>query len=296
MNSNNLDQRVKQLQLQIRYPVEHLLAGEYRSVFKGRGMDFDELREYAPGDDVRVIDWNVTARTGHPYIRRYIEERELAVWFLVDASASCRSGSGERTKWDVVHEIVALLALSASRNNDRSGLIMFSDRIEHVVSARKGMQHTLRLLKDLMSIEPQGRATSLQVALDCIGHLVNKRALVFVISDFFLDCNRDQLGPTIFKHDLVAIAVNDPFERQPPVCGLTAVIDSESGEERLCDFNRNLQSDFADSFASHRKEIKDEFMSVNADMIELDTGSDCVEALTIFFRNRLRRIYDESGG
>ena len=117
MNSNNLDQRVKRLQLQTRYPVEHLLAGEYRSVFKGRGMDFDELREYVPGDDVRVIDWNVTARTGKPYIRRYIEERELAVWFLVDTSASCRLGSGERTKWDAVHEVVALLGLSATRNN-----------------------------------------------------------------------------------------------------------------------------------------------------------------------------------
>jgi len=296
MNNNNLDQRIKRLQLQTRYPVEHLLAGEYRSVFKGRGMDFDELREYAPGDDVRVIDWNVTARTGKPHIRRYIEERELAVWFLVDTSASCRLGSGERTKWDTVHEVVALLGLSATRNNDRGGLIMFSDRVEHVVPARKGLQHTMRLLNDLMSVEPQGRSTSLEVALDCVGHLVRKRTLIFVISDFLLDCNRDQLGPTGFKHDLVAIAVNDAVERHPPVCGLTAVVDSESGEERLCDFSRSFQSEFAASFVEHRKVVKDEFMAVGADMIELDTMSDCVEALTVFFRNRLRRMDDESGG
>jgi len=296
MNNNNLDQRVKRLQLQTRYPVEHLLAGEYRSVFKGGGMDFDELREYVPGDDVRVIDWNVTARTGKPHIRRYIEERELAVWFLVDTSASCRLGSGIRTKWDAVHEVVALLGLSATHNNDRAGLIMFSDRVEHVVPARKGLQHTMRLLNDLMGVEPLGRSTSLQAALDCLGHLVRKRTLVFVISDFLLDCSREQLGPIGFKHDLVAIAVNDSVERRPPACGLTAVVDSESGEERLCDFNLRYQSDFAAGFTAHRNAVKAEWMAVGADMIELDTRSDCVEALTLFFRNRLRRREDESGG
>jgi uncharacterized protein (DUF58 family) len=259
-------------------------------------MDFDELREYTPGDDVRVIDWNVTARTGKPHIRRYIEERELSVWFLVDTSASCRSGSGERTKWDAVHEVVALLGLSATRNNDRAGLIMFSDRVEHVVPARKGLQHTMRLLNDLMSIVPQGRSTSLEVALDCVGHLVSKRSLIFVISDFLLDCNRDQLGTTGFKHDLVAIAVNDAVEHHPPVCGLTAVVDSESGEERLCDFSRSFQNEFTACFVNHRRVVKEEFMSVGADMIELETTSDCVEALTLFFRNRLRRTDDESGG
>lgn len=296
MTNSSLDQKITRLQLRTRYPVEHLLAGEYRSVFKGRGMEFDELREYAPGDDVRTIDWNVTARTGKPYIRRYIEERELAVWFLVDTSASCRSSVGLRSKWDTMHEVVALLSLSATRNHDRAGLILFSDQVEHVVPARKGLQHTLRLLNDLMSIVPQRRATLLQPALDCVGHLARKRALVFVISDFLLDCNRDQLGPTGFRHDLVAIAVNDATERQPPLCGLTAVVDSESREERLCDFSDNFQSEFASSFAQHRSAIKNTFLSVGADMIEVESASDCVEPLTLFFRNRLRRMQDESGG
>ena len=296
MTDKNLEQRVKRLQLKTRFPVEHLLAGEYRSVFKGRGMDFDELREYVPGDDVRVIDWNVTARTGQPHIRRYIEERELAVWFLVDISASCLTGGGKRSKRDVVHEITALLALSAARNNDRTGLILFSDRIEHVVPARKGLQHTMRLLNDLLEVEPKGRGTAIQPALDCVGHLVRKRTLVIVVSDFQLECNRDQLGPTGFRHDLIAVAVNDPAENRPPACGLTAVIDSESGEERLCDFTEAVQDEFAESYVAHRERVKEEFFSVGADVIELTTESDCVEALTLFFRNRIRRKQDESGG
>ena len=296
MTENNLDQRINRLQLQTRYPVEHLLAGEYRSVFKGRGMDFDELREYVPGDDVRVIDWNVTARTGQPYIRRYIEERELSVWFLVDISASCLAGGGSRSKRDVVHEITALLALSAARNNDRTGLILFSDRIEHVVPARKGVQHTMRLLNDLLKVEPEGRGTELQPALDCVGHLVKKRTLVIVISDFQLDCNRDQLGPVGFRHDLIAVAVNDPAESHPPACGLTAVADSETGEEQLCDFTKSNQVQFTSSYKARRERIKEEFLSVGSDVIELKTQSDCVEALTLFFRNRIRRMQDESGG
>ena len=296
MTESNLEQRINRLQLRTRYPVEHLLAGEYRSVFKGRGMDFDELREYVPGDDVRVIDWNVTARTGQPYIRRYIEERELAVWFLVDVSASCLAGGGDRSKRDVVHEITALLGLSAARNNDRTGLILFSDRVEHVLPSRKGLQHTMRLLNDLMKVEPRGRGTALRPALDCINHLVQKRTLIIVISDFQLECDRDLLGPTGFRHDLIAVAVNDPAEIRPPACGLTAVADCESGEERICDFTASVQREFSSSFAARRAGIRDDFLSVGADFMELTTESDCVETLTLFFRNRLRRMQDESGG
>jgi len=175
----DMDKRLRQLQLQTRYPVEHLLAGEYRSVFKGRGMDFDEIWPYSPGDDVRTIDWNVTARTGHPHIRRYIEERELAVWFLVDTSASCRTGHGERTKWDAMHEVAALLTLSATRNNDRTGLILFSDRLEQVIPPRKGRMHAMRLLNDLLKAKPQGRTTDLQPALDALAHLNQRLELIF---------------------------------------------------------------------------------------------------------------------
>ncbi len=296
MNDSNLEQRISRLQLRTRFPVEHLLAGEYRSVFKGRGMDFDELREYAPGDDVRVIDWNVTARSGRPHIRRYIEERELALWFLADVSASFLAGGGERSKRDTAQEIIALLGLSAVRNSDRCGVILFSDRVEHVLPARKGMPHMMHLLNDLLRFTPAGRGTALQPALDCVNHLARRRALVVVVSDFQTECRSDQLGPAGFRHDLIAVAVNDPAERSPPLCGLTAVADSESGDERLCDFTPAMQSAFVGSFTSRRTEIKEAFLGVGADFIELTTESDCVEALTQFFRNRLRRTRDESGG
>jgi uncharacterized protein (DUF58 family) len=294
--SGDLDKKLRQLQLQTRYPVEHLLAGEYRSVFKGRGMDFDEIRPYEPGDDVRTIDWNVTARTGHPHIKRYIEERELAVWFLVDTSASCRTGHGERTKWDAIHEITALLTLSATRNNDRTGLILFSDRIEQVIPPRKGRLHAMRILHDLIKSEPQGRQTSLQSALDALAHLARRRSLVFIISDFLFSTNREQLGQCGFKQDLIAIAVNDRQEISPPVCGLVAVADSETGETMLCDLNRAHQDDYRRSFAAQRATLKTELEAVSADLIELDSQQNCAEVLTLFFRNRLRRAADETGG
>ncbi len=292
----DMDKKLRQLQLQTRYPVEHLLAGEYRSVFKGRGMDFDEIRPYEPGDDIRTIDWNVTARTGHPHIKRYIEERELVVWFLVDTSASCRTGHEERTKWDAIHEITALLTLSATRNNDRTGLILFSDRIEQVVPPRKGNLHAMRLLHDLLKVEPQGTVTNPQPALDALAHLARRRSLIFLISDFLFDTHREYLGPVSFRQDLIAVAVNDRQEIAPPVCGLVAVADSETGETMLCDLNRDHQDDYSRSFAAQRAALKTELDAVGADLIELNSQENCAEVLTLFFRNRLRRTADETGG
>jgi len=292
----DLDKKLRQLQLQTRYPVEHLLAGEYRSVFKGRGMDFDEIRPYTPGDDVRSIDWNVTARTGHPHIKRYIEERELAVWFLVDTSASCRTGHGARTKWDAIHEITALLTLSATRNNDRTGLILFSDHIEHINPPRKGRLHAMHLLSDLLKSKPQGKKTDLQPALDALAHLSRRRSLVFLISDFLFDTNRDQLGLPGFRQDLIAVAVNDLQEMTPPVCGLAAVADSETGETLLCDFNRAHQASYSEAFTARRDQLKTELDAVGADLIELESQTNCAETLALFFRNRLRRTNSESGG
>jgi len=292
----DMDQRLRQLQLQTRYPVEHLLAGEYRSVFKGRGMDFDEIRPYTAGDDVRSIDWNVTARTGKAHIKRYIEERELAVWFLVDTSASCRTGHGEHTKWHSMHEICALLALSAVHNNDRVGLILFSDRIEHINPPRKGRPHAMHLLSDMLSANPTGRKTDLQPALDALSHLTRRRSLAFLVSDFLFDTNREQLGSASFRQDLIAIAVNDPQEITPPAGGLTALKDSETGETMLCDLNQTHQSDYTRAFNVRRHALKDELAAVGSDLIELDTTQNCAEALTLFFRNRLRRTADETGG
>lgn len=291
-----MDRRLQQLQLRTRFPVEHLLAGEYHSVFKGRGMEFDEIRTYEPGDDVRAIDWNVTARTGKPHIRRYIEERELVVWFLVDVSASCRVGHGEWTKWDMMHEITALLALSAIRNNDRVGLILFSDRIEHINPPRKGRRHAMHLLSDVLRSEPQGRGTVLQPALDTLAHMARHRSLAFLVSDFLFDTGREQLGCIGFQQDFIAIAVNDPQEIEPPACGLTAVADAETGAPMLCDFNRDHCGDYTRAFAERRAALKAELDAVGADLLELTTTDDGPEVLTHFFRNRLRRAAEETGG
>ena len=291
-----IDQRLRQLQLSTRYPVEHLLAGEYRSVFKGRGMDFDEIRPYHPGDEVRSIDWNVTARTGRPHIKRYIEERELAVWIVADASASCRIAAPGRTKWDAMNELAALITLSATRNNDRVGLILHSDRVEQILQPRKGRQHALRLLADMLGVEPRQPGTNPAPALDAILHMARRRVLVLMLSDFLFDIDRQQLGAVAFRHDLVGIAVNHPSEMEPPSCGLAAVRDSETGESLVADLGVAGRDACKSAFNDRRARLREEFAAVRADFLELDTHSDCAEELALFFRHRLRRAADETGG
>lgn len=291
-----LDQRLRQLQLRTRQPVEHLLAGEYRSVFKGRGMDFDEIRAYCPGDEVRSIDWNVTARTGRPHVKRYVEERELVVWLAVDASASCRLAGAGRSKWETLHELAALLALSATHNHDRVGLVLWSDCVEHILPPRQGRQHALRLLTDLLTVPPGQRGSAPAPALDAILHMSRRRVLVLLLSDFLFDLDREQLGPVAFRHDLVGIAVNHPSEMAPPPCGLAAVRDAETGEVLVADFGRSGREVCQQTFAARRSRLRQEFTAVRADFLELDTHSDCAGELAQFFRHRLRRTADETGG
>ncbi len=296
MPQPTIDQRLRQLQLRTRHPVEHLLAGEYRSVFKGRGMDFDEIRSYHPGDEVRSIDWNVTARTGRPHVKRYIEERELVVWLLVDASASCRITAPGRTKWDALHELAALLALSATHNHDRVGMILWSDRVEQILQPRKGRQHALRLLTDVLTVQPRQRGSDPAPALDALLHMAQRQVLVLMLSDFLFDMDREQLGAVAFRHDLVGIAVNHPSEIEPPPCGLAAVRDSETGEMLVADFGFAGRDVCKRTFDTRRTRLRKEFGAVRADLLELDTRSDCAEELARFFRHRLRRTADETGG
>jgi uncharacterized protein (DUF58 family) len=296
MPLQTIDQRLRQLQLRTRHPVEHLLAGEYRSVFKGRGMDFDEIRSYHPGDEVRSIDWNVTARTGRPHVKRYIEERELVVWLIVDASASCRITAPGRTKWDVLHELAALLTMSATYNHDRVGMVLWSDRVEQILQPRKGRQHALRLLTDLLSVQPRHRGTDPAPALDAILHMAQRRVLVLMLSDFLFDMDREQLGALAFRHDLVGIAVNDPSEIEPPPCGLAAVCDSETDETLVADFSFAGRDVCKRTFDTRRSQLRHDFAAVGADLLELDTRSDCPDELARFFRHRLRRTADETGG
>jgi uncharacterized protein (DUF58 family) len=296
MPLHSIDQRLRQLQLRTRYPVEHLLAGEYRSVFKGRGMDFDEICSYHPGDEVRSIDWNVTARTGRPHIKRYVEERELAVWLVVDASASCRITAPGRTKWDTMNELAALLTLSATHNHDRVGMILCSDRVEQILQPRKGRQHALRLLADLLAVQPRNRGSDPAPALDALLHMAQRRVLVLMLSDFLFDMEREQLGAVAFRHDLVGIAVNHPSEIEPPPCGLAAVRDSETGEALVADFGFTGRDVCKRTFDARRARLRGEFEAVGADLLEIDTHSDCAEELARFFRHRLRRTADETGG
>lgn len=292
----SIDQRLRRLQLRTRYPVEHLLAGEYRSVFKGRGMDFDEICSYHPGDEVRAIDWNVTARTGRPHIKRYVEERELAVWLVVDASASCRITAPGRTKWDTMNELAALLTLSAIHNHDRVGMILCSDRVEQILQPRKGRQHASRLLADLLAVRPRNLGSDPAPALDAILHLAQRRVLVLMLSDFLFDMDREQLGAVAFRHDLVGVAVNHASEIEPPPCGLAAVRDSETGEALVADFGFLGRDVCKRTFDDRRARLRNEFAAVRADLLELDTKSDCAEELARFFRHRRRRTADETGG
>jgi uncharacterized protein (DUF58 family) len=259
-------------------------------------MDFDEIRSYHPGDEVRSIDWNVTARTGRPHVKRYIEERELVVWLVVDASASCRITAPGRTKWDALHELAALLTLSATRNHDRVGMVLWSDRVEQILQPRKGRQHAMRLLSDLLSVEPRHLGSDPAPALDAILHMAQRRVLVLMLSDFLFDIDREQLGAVAFRHDLVGIAVNQPSEIEPPPCGLAAVRDSETGEALVADFGLAGRDMCKRAFDSRRTRLRSEFAAVRADLLELDTHSDCAEELARFFRHRLRRIADETGG
>lgn len=296
MPLQTIDERLRRLQLRTHHPVEHLLAGEYRSVFKGRGMDFDEIRSYHPGDEVRSIDWNVTARTGRPHVKRYVEERELVVWLVVDASASCRITAPGRTKWDALNEVAALLALSATHNHDRVGMVLWSDRVERILQPRKGRQHALRLLTDLLTVEPRQPGSDPSPALDAILHMARRRVLVLMLSDFLFDMDRQQLGAVAFRHDLVGIAVNHPSEIEPPPVGLAAVRDSETGEMLVADFGRAGRDVCKRTFDARRTRLRKEFAAVRADFLELDTRSDCAEELARFFRHRLRRTADETGG
>jgi uncharacterized protein (DUF58 family) len=290
------DAHLRRIRLRARLPVEHLLAGEYRSVFKGSGMDFDELRPYEPGDDVRAIDWNVTARTGKTHIKRFIEERELAVWLVLDVSASCRLPSPGRSKYETHTETAGLIALSALRNNDRVGLILFSDRVEEILPARKGVRHGWRILAAMEEAAPAGRRTDPRPALDAVGHFLRRRALVFLLSDFQFAVGRADLAHAGFRQELIAVAVNHPAEGDPPPCGLAAVEDSETGEQLLCDMGRSHRDDYRRAFAERRRSLRNELAAVGADLIEIGTGDDPVDHLAGFFRQRLARTAGETGG
>jgi uncharacterized protein (DUF58 family) len=225
-----------------------------------------------------------------------VEERELGVWLIVDASASCRIACGGRTKWDTIHELAALITLSATYNHDRVGMILVSERVEQILPPRKGRQHALRLLADLLAAQPVHQGSDPTPALHALLHMTQRRALVLVLSDFLFDLDRDPLAAVAFRHDFVGIAVNHPGEIEPPPCGLAAVRDSETGETLIADLGPSGREVCKHAFDARRTRLREDFATVGADLVELDTHSDCAEELAQFFRHRLRRAADETGG
>ncbi|MDX2170796.1 MAG: DUF58 domain-containing protein [Deltaproteobacteria bacterium] len=278
---------VRKIQIRTSHLVSDLFAGEYHSVFKGRGMEFAEVREYQPGDEVRTIDWNVTARTGEPHVKRFTEERELTVMLLVDASGSTRFGSTRQMKRDLAAEIAALIAFSAITNNDKVGLVIFSDRIELAVPPRKGTRHVLRVIREILNHEPQGQGTDIPLALDHLEKVVRRRCVAFLLSDFLAAELRRPLRVANRRHDLIAVALEDPREQELPDVGLIALEDPESGETVIADTgDPRLRVEFARRQAAARAE-RDRFLrSLDIDSVTVRTDQPYSGPLLRFFRAR----------
>jgi uncharacterized protein (DUF58 family) len=283
--------QVRRVEIATRGLVNDVFSGEYHSVFKGRGMNFAEVREYQHGDDIRAIDWNVTARTGAPFIKVFDEERELTVMLVVDVSASGDFGSRSRMKGEVAVEICAVLAFSATRNNDKVGLIIFSDRIEKFVPPRKGRRHVLRVLRELLYFEPEGRGTDITGALQYLARVVRRRAVVFVVSDFLGDGYEKALAVAGRRHDTVAIRMSDPREHQLPPVGYLELEDAETGEHVTVDVSDPaFRAAFAVDVAEKLTARERQFRKTRVDVVEITTDHPYADRLMRFFRQRAKRV------
>jgi uncharacterized protein (DUF58 family) len=282
--------QVKLLELRTRGLVNSLFTGEYRSVFKGQGMEFSEVREYQPGDEVRSIDWNVTARMRKPYVKRYIEERELTVMLAVDLSGSERFGTRSRFKSELASELAAVLAMSAIRNNDRVGAVLFTDRIEHVVPPRKGRRHALRLMRDLLAFEPEGRGTDLAGALEYAGKMLTHKAIIFVVSDFQATDLEQPLKLLAQRHDVVAVTVDDPSEQELPDIGQARFVDPETGFTIDVDTSdTKVRARFAEAVAEELSARRRLLRRLAIDEVPVRTDGGVVDPLIKFFRTRETR-------
>lgn len=283
--------RVKLIELRTRGLVDTVFSGEYQSVFKGHGMEFAEVREYVPGDEYRSIDWNVSARMGQPYVKKYAEERELTVLFAVDLSGSAQFGTRGRFKAEVAAEVAAVIAMAAIKNNDRVGLLLFTDRIESFVPPKKGRRHALRLIRDLLAFEPAGRATDLATALDYIGRVLRHRAIVFLMSDFFDAGYEKPLKVIGRRHDVVAVTVSDPREHELVDVGFLELIDAETGEKVVLDSSsRYVREQFEHLSAEEETRLSRTLKRLSIDRIEIRTDRSYVEPLIGFFKARERKL------
>ena len=294
MIPKELTKKIRYIQIYTSKAVNDVLAGEYHSVFKGQGMEFDEVRAYQPGDDIKTIDWNVTARTGLPYVKRYVEEREITVFFLVDLSASGFFGSLEKLKNEIAAEFCALLAFSAIKNNDKVGLIVFTDTIELFIPPAKGTSHVLRLIRELLFFGPgkkRARAgTDIALALDYLGRVLHKRGVVFLVSDFLDQDFEKTLGVLARRHDLIAVTVADPRECALPDVGLMEIQDAETGAQVLVDTgDKEVRRRYEELAREKNDKLASLFKGTGVDHIELYTDRDYVLDLVKFFRKRMKK-------
>ena len=290
MITKELAKKIRVLQITTRKVVNDVLAGEYGSVFRGRGMEFDEVREYMPGDEIRSIDWNVTARTGHPYVKRFVEERELTVMFLVDLSASGAFGSVRKLKNEIAAELCALLAFSAVKNNDKVGLVVFADRVEMFIPPKKGTKHVLRVIRELLNFKPRPASTDIEGALDYLGRVTTKRSVVFLVSDFQAEGFEKKMRVLGKRHDLIAVTIVDPREVRLPDVGLIELEDSETGETVLVDTSSAaVRKRYERLGREEQARLKGLFSSMGVDQIEVMTDRDYVPGLISFFRTREKR-------
>ena len=283
-------EKVRLIEIRSRNVVNDLFAGEYHSAFKGRGMEFAEVREYLRGDDVRTIDWNVTARTGSPYVKVFDEEREQTVMLLVDASASGAFGSVQQMKGEVGVEISALLAFAAIKNNDRVGLLIFTDEVEVFIPPKKGRKHVLRVIRELLYFQPQGKRTSITSALDYLDRVLHRRSVVFLISDFIDEDYERPLQLMRRRHDMVAVSIFDPRERALPDVGFINLQDAETGEQFLVDSSRReVRAYFAQQREREDQQRRALFRRNGIDEVPIDITKSYVDPLVRLFHERVRR-------
>ncbi len=281
---------VRKIQIRTSHLVSDLFAGQYQSVFKGRGMEFSEVRQYLPGDDVRTIDWNVTARTGVPHVKRFVEERELTVMLLVDSSASTHFGTVKQLKSEMAAELAAVFAFSAITNNDKVGLLVFSDTVELALAPKKGLRHVLRVIRDVLSFEPKGHGTNIAAALEHLDKVSKRRCVVFVISDFLDSGARLALKIANRRHDVVAVVLDDPADLSLPDVGLIELRDPESGDTLVVDTSdRHVRKEFEARSSDLRRERDRMLRGVDVDAIVVRTDRSYTEALMRFFHLRERR-------
>jgi uncharacterized protein (DUF58 family) len=283
--------KIRALEIKTRGLVQTVFAGDYHSVFKGRGMNFDEVREYQPGDEIRAIDWNVTARLGTAFVKKFTEERELTVILVVDVSASGNFGSSSQSKRELAAEVACLLAFSAIRNNDKVGLLLFTDNVELFIPAKKGRSHTLRLIREILFFQPQGRGTNAALALQYLNKVVTRRAVVFFVSDFQTGDFSRELAVSGRRHDFIAIHIRDERERTLPNVGIITLEDAESGEQiEINTADRATRAHFTELAEAQATDLQRTLRRSNIDTISLQTNRDYLPELRSFFKQRERRM------